>query len=358
MKPTASIEAVMQLARPEIRSLQPYAHAVWDPALVRLHANELPWTSTADLVVDDLNRYPEPQPAELIAALARYYTVANEQVLATRGGDEAIDLVTRAFCPAGASSVIVTPPTFGMYAVAAAIQGARVLAVPLSARYQLAIDAVSDAIETDTRIVWLCSPNNPTGNLLDPRAVDAVLQAATGRALVVIDEAYAEFATEASATTLLANNPHLVVLKTLSKAHGLAGARVGALLAHSDIVRLLRRIIPPYALARPSIVAALAALQPAALALTAVRVNRLITARAAIAAQLADCAAITRVFPSDSNFLLVRCRDAQRVFAALQRAGLLVRDFSASAATANCLRMTIGNDEHNALLLKTVKELS
>lgn len=253
---------LLELARPEIRELRPYAYATWDPALVRLHANENPWADETDHTEWLINRYPEPQPRALGAALAAYYGVGPDRVLACRGSDEGIDLLIRAFCRAGCDRVMTCPPTFAMYGFAAAVQGAEVVEVPLDAGFDLDADAVLGAWSPAIKIVFLCSPNNPSGNRLDERAIERVIAALSGRALVVVDEAYVELAGAPSCLPLQSRYSELVVLRTLSKAHGLAGARCGAVLAVPAVIDLLARIIPPYALSAPSIMAALAALAP------------------------------------------------------------------------------------------------
>src|SRR5690349_10504369 len=239
--------SILDLARPEIVALKAYSHASWDPAFDRLHANELPWRAETDPSQAGLNRYPEPHPHELAAALAALYGVPAANLLPGRGSDESIDLVVRAFCRAGVDNVILCPPTFGMYKVAAQIQGAAVREVPLLKErgYALDADGVLAACDANTRIVFLCSPNNPTGNTMEPAAVDRLLTALAKRALVVVDEAYIEFSGEQSLATALAKYPNLVVLRTLSKAFGLAGARVGSLIAQAAVIELLGKVIPP-----------------------------------------------------------------------------------------------------------------
>ena len=345
----------LALARPEILALTPYSHATWDPRLERLHANESPWRVLGDDSAAGLNRYPEPQPAELVGALASLYGVAPAQLLVGRGSDEAIDLLTRAFCAAGRDAVLICPPTFGMYAVAARIQGAAVIAVPLrrDAGYALDVAALEAALSPSVKLVYLCTPNNPTGNeVLEAQAL-RVLRACEGRALVVVDEAYGEFAAHAGYATLLATQPHLVVLKTLSKAHGLAGARVGSLIADPAIVALLRKIIPPYAMAQPTVEAALKALQPAAQAVARSRVAATIVERERLAVGLTALPAVRKVWPSAANFLLVEFRDAGAALREIAAAGLLVRDFSGQIEGA--LRLTVGSPEQNERLLRSLE---
>lgn len=348
---------VLALARPEIRALQAYSHAAWEPGLVRLHANENPWRDESDRTGSGLNRYPEPQPAELVARIAALYGVAPSQVLVGRGSDEGIDLLVRGFCAAGRDRVLVCPPTFGMYRVAASIQGAGVEEVPLDAARGFALDAagVAAAWSPGLKIAFLCSPNNPTGNLLDPAAIGQVLEALSGRALVVVDEAYAEFAPGSSLVPWLERYPHLVILRTLSKAYGLAGARLGAVLAAPEIVDLLRRMIPPYALTVPTIEAALAALSPAGLERCRARVDALIEERARLATALGTMPLVEKVWPSDANFLLVECADADRMLAAGIRGGLLVRDVRRQPGLGRCLRITVGTPAENSRLIAALE---
>lgn len=345
--------SVLSLARPDIVALKAYEHARWLPELERLHANELPWRTPTDASNAGLNRYPEPQPHALIERLAKLYGVRADQVLVGRGSDEGIDLLTRAFCRPAIDAIVICPPTFGMYAVAAQIQGARVLEVPLDRARGFALDAegICAALPDSVKLVYVCSPNNPTGNSLAKESIERVLDAAAGRALVVIDEAYAEFAAGPSWAGNLASYPHLVVLRTLSKAHGLAGARVGTVLAAPEIIALLRKIIPPYAMPQLTIEAALEALEPAPTAVAAARIRQLLDGRAALKKALANCDGVTRVWPSDANFLLVEFADTERALAAIQAAKLIVRDVRRQRGLERALRITVGTAEQNARLI-------
>lgn len=348
----------LTFARPEIRALEAYAHAAWQPGFARLHANEAPWRGLEDRSIAGLNRYPEPHPDALAAQLAALYGVAPANALACRGSDEAIDLLVRAFCAAGRDAVLVCPPTFGMYAVAARIQGAAVIAVPLVRERGYALDL--PAIEAhlaagDAKLVFLCSPNNPTGNLMAAEDMRRVVAAARGRALVVIDEAYLEFAAEDSLARLIAAEPHIVVLRTLSKAYGLAGARIGTLLADGRIVQLLRKVIPPYAIAQPCIEAAQAALAQASQLVTRERIAAIVAERERLRAALAPLPCVERVWPSAANFLLVEFDDAARALARVQRAQLLVRDFSDRPGLGRALRITVGSPEQNDRLARSLQ---
>jgi histidinol-phosphate aminotransferase len=345
-----------EIARAEIRALKPYEHAGWEPGLVRLHANELPWRAPGDASIAGLNSYPEPHPFALADRLGELYGVPGECVLAARGSDEAIDLLTRVYCRAGQDAIVITPPTFGMYAVTARIQDAGVIAVPLRRAAGYAFDpaALRAALTPAVKLVYLCSPNNPTGNSMDRGALLELARDLEGRALLVVDEAYVEFSTQPPLTPELAHYPGLVLLRTLSKAYGLAGARCGALLAAPEIVALLRRVIQPYALTQLTIEAVYATLQGPARATARERVATLLAERLRLGAALAALPRVTRVWPSDANFLLVEFRDPAAALARTHAAGLLLRDLRGAATLAQALRISIGTREQNDRLLEAL----
>jgi len=345
---------ILALARPEILTLKAYSHASWDPAFDRLHANELPWRAETDRSQGGLNRYPEPHPHELAAALAALYGVPAENLLPGRGSDESIDLVVRAFCRAGVDNVIICPPTFGMYAVAARIQGALVREVPLLRErgYALDVDGVLAARDENTKVVFLCSPNNPTGNAMDHAAIETVLTELARRAIVVVDEAYIEFSGATSLAGSLARHPNLVVLRTLSKAFGLAGARVGSLIASAPIVELLGKVIPPYSIPQLTIEAVLATLAAPQVVVQRERVVQVRAERERLAAELATKASVRRIWPSVANFLLVDFVDPEATLAAARAAKLLIRDMRAAAPGA--LRISVGTPEQNDRLIRSI----
>jgi histidinol-phosphate aminotransferase len=348
---------VLALARPDILALQPYQHAKWDPSLERMHANEMPWRAQGDNTQAGLNRYPEPQPRALVERMALLYDVPPANVLVGRGSDEAIDLLVRAFCRAGEDQVVITPPTFGFYKVAARIQGADVIEVPLDREtFALDLPAVL-AAGRRAKVVFLCSPNNPTGNLLDESAMLALCRELADQSLVCVDEAYLEFAARSSLATRLAELPNLVVLRTLSKAYALAGARLGTLIAGDDIVALLKRIIPPYAIPSSTVEQVIALTEAPQRAIAADRIRVLLDERREASRRLALMPCVERVHPSDANFLLVRFRDARAALEAGKDVGLLVRDFSSAPGLANCLRISIGTPEQNERLLAALERL-
>lgn len=346
---------IHEIARPDIVALKPYEHAAWEPSLERLHANELPWHPADDASRAGLNRYPEPQPRALVEGLAELYSVAPASVLVGRGSDEAIDLLTRAFCRAGHDAVLVCPPTFGMYSVSARIQGAEVLQAPLLAADGFALDeqVLLERCTTGVKLVFLCSPNNPTGNLLDEAAILRCARRLLGRALLVVDEAYLEFAAgRPSLARKVAEVPNLAILRTLSKAHGLAGARCGALIADPEIVTLLRKIIPPYAIPQLTLEAVLERLTPAARAESRARVEVLLAERERLLRALPRLKGISRVWPSEANFVLAEFDDAGAALERARQARLLVRDARKYPGLGRALRITVGTPEQNGRLLE------
>lgn len=353
------MKAVLDLVRPDLRSFGGYSSARKEASggRVLLNANESPWQPDIPNG-EGLNRYPEPQPDALVDALAGLYGVAADELLIGRGSDEPIDLLVRALCRAGEDSVLFCPPTFGMYAVAARVQNARALEVPLAATgrgerpFALDTDAVIAAAKANpVKLIFLCSPNNPTGQCLPIETIECIAAALQGRAVVVVDEAYGEFMRQASALPLRQRFPHLAVLRTLSKAHALAGVRIGSLIAAPELIRVLRSIMAPYPIPAPCVGAAVAALQPQVLATTKARVAGLIAEREILRERLQATAGVLGVYPSDANFLLVRCSDPAATYRRGLAAGVVLRDVSRHPLLSDCLRVSIGTAEENAAAL-------
>jgi histidinol-phosphate/aromatic aminotransferase/cobyric acid decarboxylase-like protein len=350
----------VKLARPEILTLQPYVYAAWDYRYERMHANENPWRAAGDTSDLGLNLYPESPATALHMRLAELYGVQVNQVLAGRGSDEGIDLLIRSFCRAGQDSIVTCPPTFGFYRVAAEVQGANVIEVPLirsDAGFALDTEKLLTTCNNteNIKLVFLCSPGNPPGNALDPEAMLTICRALNGRALVIVDEAYIEFTGRPSFTTLLADYPNLVVLRTLSKAYSLAGARCGTTIANKEIIDVLARVIPPYAIPTSTVESVLKATSSEQRARIAEQIQILISERNQLRTSLKQCALIKHVFPSDANFLLVECADADAVFNAARSVGLIIRDQRKQPQCNQCLRITVGTPEQNAKLLKGIQ---
>lgn len=355
-EPQTGLDAVLGLLRPDLQAFAGYSSArsssvqgdVW------LNANESAWANPAD-AAGRSRRYPQPQPPALLQALADVYAVAPEQILIGRGSDEAIDLLVRAFCRPGQDAVLVTTPVFGMYAVCARLQGAPLLDVALVdgvAGLHVDVDAViATARAEQARLVFLCSPSNPAGSEIATADIVRTALALRGQAIVVVDEAYIEYSAQPSATALLAEHPNIAVLRTLSKAHALAAARIGSLIAAPALIAALRRCQAPYPVPQPCADLALAALQPASLAVTRERIAAVVDERERLLAALQSAPGVRRVYPSAGNYLLVRFEDAQVAFDALLAAGVVVRDQRAAPQLGDALRISIGSPEENRRVL-------
>jgi histidinol-phosphate aminotransferase len=348
---------LIALARREIVCLEPYAHAAWLPSMTRLHANEVPWRPPGDQSERGLNRYPEPQPQALVERLAQLYGVPASCVLVARGSDEAIDVLSRIFLRAGEDAILECPPTFGMYRVAAHIQGAEVIEVPLVRERAWGVDAatVLAAWTPRVKLVYLCSPNNPTGNSLDLEVLEAICSSLDGKAVVVIDEAYIEWSRRPSLGSWLGRFETLAILRTLSKAYALAGARIGALLARPELIELAKRVIPPYSLAQPTIEAALRALEPREIPPGQSRLDALLREREYLQHRLRASPLVEKVWPSDANFLMIDCRDAERFLRKGMAGGTIVRDLRANPALPHALRISVGTRAQNDALLSSLE---
>ena len=347
--------SIANLARPGIRALHAYEAAEQVDDTIRLNANESPRTSSIGSFRRPLNRYPEVRPQKLRDALARRFGCAAEQLLVTRGSSEAIDLIVRAFCEAGRDAVLVTSPSFSMYRHYAEVQGARLIEVQTSPERDFAIDIqdIVDACDDSTRLIFICSPNNPTGTTLPRRELETLLRARGNRSAIVVDEAYVEFGDKASATELLDRYGNLLVLRTLSKALGFAGARCGAVAGPPEVIRILSAIQAPYALATPVVECVEDALQSDQLEAARGAVAEIVTERQRLAKVLADFPFVTKVWPSDANFLLVRCNDAHAVMRRCADDGVLLRHFGGELE--DCVRITIGTPEENEALLDALR---
>lgn len=354
---------ILSLARPDLLEMTAYVSARMSQSdgLILLNANENPDAPIAVASGESLNRYPQPQPARLAQAMADYYQVRTEQILMTRGSDEAIDLLMRAFCRAGTDAIVQCSPCFGMYASSARIQGAAVIDVPLLSDHrspfeQLDLDAIGSAVHTrSAKLVFVTQPNNPTGRLITEDQLSQLLAALAGKALVVVDEAYLEFTEQPSTSRWLNQYPHLVVLRTLSKAFALAAARVGCALAHPEVIALLRQIMPPYPLPQPSIEAALSVLGDSAVSQMRDRLGQLGLERDRVQAALERCRAVCEQWPTQANFILVRSDHAERLYQWLLTGGVIIRDFSRTPGLDGALRITIGAPQENDRLIELLE---
>ena len=351
--------SVLARIRPDLAEFRAYASARSSGLAARVRRTATDAAHDAWRASRGCNRYPEPQPAALRSRLAALYGVAPERLWIGRGSDEAIDLLLRTFCRAGRDNIVTPAPTFGMYRVGARLQGAECREVALDAGCGFALDPerLLARVDADTKLVIVCSPNNPTGTLWHS-ALAFLAERLESRALLVVDEAYVEFANAPSATALLDRHENVAILRTLSKAHALAGARIGALIAPAALAAFIGRVAPPYPLPSPSVALALAALEPAALEATRIRIDAIRSGRERLRASLAGLRNVCAVWPSEANFVLARFDDARGVFERALAAGVLVRDVSDQPALAGCLRITVGTAAENAALLAALDEIA
>lgn len=349
---------VEDLARANVRALTPYqsARRLGGNGDVWLNANEFPLPVPFELSQQTLNRYPECQPKLVISRYAAYAGLTPEQVLVSRGADEGIELVMRAFCEPGKDAILFCPPTYGMYSVSAETIGIEYRTVPALDNWQLNLPAIADQLD-GVKVVYMCSPNNPTGNLINPDDIRALLDMTAGKALVVADEAYIEFCPQATLAGWLKDYPHLVILRTLSKAFALAGLRCGFTLANKPVIDLLLKVIAPYPLATPVADVAAQALSDQGLALMREHALQLNANRSWLLEQLPQIACVEAVFPSETNYILARFTDSPKVFKALWDEGIILRDQNKNPGLAGCLRISIGTREECERLIAALQVL-
>jgi len=341
---------IHSIIRPNIKDLVPYSSArdeFTGEAKVFLDANE---NSLGSPLLKWYNRYPDPHQQVLKEKLSHIKGIAPAHIFLGNGSDEAIDILYRAFCEPGRHNVVVCPPTYGMYEVSAHINNVAVRKVPLTEAFQLDLEAMEAAVDADTRIIWLCSPNNPTGNSLDRGDIEMILNNFDG--IVVVDEAYINFSRVRSFIPDLADYPNLVVLQTLSKAWGLAALRVGMAFASADIIGIMNRIKPPYNINEAAQQLASDALEEVEQVNEMIRI--LVTERDRLAAALEIHPLVQHVYPSDANFLLVKVNGGRKVYDFLLTQGIVVRDRSTTPGCADCIRITVGTPTENEILLRAL----
>lgn len=337
------------LVRRNVLNMKPYSSARDDfhgEAEIFLDANENPYPSP-------YNRYPDPLQWRVKEKLAALKGVSPSQIFLGNGSDEPIDLIIRAFCEPHQDSVMITEPTYGMYKVCAEVNAVNVQPVLLTPEFDLDLEAIPNTFDATTKVIFLCSPNNPSGNLLSRDKILEVLKRFYG--LVVIDEAYIDFAKSNSFVRELKKYPNLVVLQTFSKAWGLAGLRLGMCFASNEIISILNKIKYPYNVNIRTQELALDALENAYR--KDIWVDEILKEKDTLAAELNSLALVDKIFPSDANFFLVRVKDAQSVYQYLMDRGIIVRDRSRVNLCYNCLRITVGTPEENKKLIEALKQL-
>ena len=347
---------ITSLAREAVQKGQAYK-APTTPVLTRMHANELPWPPGYDPAPGNLNFYPLLYPSALAERMAEHYGVKPEELSITRGSSEGIDCLYRAFCEANRDAVLFCPPSFEMYRWYGHLQGAQVIEIPLRAEKGFALDvpALKAAWSDDVKLLTLCSPNNPTGNLMDRGDVLELVEFAHGRSLVVVDAAYAEFAGHNPGSDWIAEYPHVVVLRTVSKALGLAGVRCGAIIACAEIIDLMRRVQSPYHFSSLCEHTVLEALTPKNLENTKRQVAVIAAERERLGVLFAELPQVRKVYPSHTNFLLLKVADADGFSATARDAGYLLRRIPDEPGLESCVRVTLGTPEQNDGLLTALR---
>lgn len=338
--------AIVDRARPEILKLKAYSSArslyQGRDDVVFLDANECPFEPY--IGAEGFNRYPDQQPKAMMDALCRLYDVSSRNIVAARGADEAIDLLIRGFCVPGRDNVIITSPTFPMYKQSALLQSVDIYDVPLDNDFQLDVNGVCKKADKSTKIIFLCSPNNPTGNLINRDDIISLLEAFADKALIVVDETYIEYANTASVTALMDRYENLVVLRTLSKAYACAGVRCGVALGHSSVIDLLRKILPPYAISQPVAAAVVKTLSDKNLSLLAGKRAELLKTKDRIVQLFDALDDVVKIYPSDANFILMHVKDAEVFETKCREGGFVVRNQSHQPGLENVIRLSIGSD--------------
>ncbi|HEY0899742.1 MAG TPA: histidinol-phosphate transaminase [Sphingobacteriaceae bacterium] len=341
-----------KILRENIKNLVPYSSArdeFQGEASIFLDANENSYGSPLESAY---NRYPDPLQGPLKKRISEIKGVPPRNIFLGNGSDEAIDILFRAFCRPGIDNVIIVPPTYGMYEVSANINDVAVKKIHLLPDFQLDLEGIAEAIDTNTKLIFICSPNNPTGNSMDREDVETIIANFNG--LVVVDEAYINYSRQKTFIQELTEYANLVVLQTLSKAWGLAGLRLGMAFASEEIIEVFNKVKPPYNVNEASQELALKALQNVEQVNTWIR--QTVAEREKLVTELAQIPFITKIYPSDANFVLVQTTDPSGIYQHLVSQGIIVRDRSKVALCEGSLRITIGTPEENQVLIKALKE--
>lgn len=343
---------VNTLVRENIARLTPYSSARDEfsgEAKVFLDANE---NSLGSPLKKWYNRYPDPHQKAIKQKLAMVKGIAAEHIFLGNGSDECIDLLYRCFCNPGKDNIVICPPTYGMYEVSANINDVAVKKVSLLPNFELDLSGIEDAIDDQTKLIWICSPNNPTGNSLKRLDIETLLNIFKG--LVIVDEAYINFSKQKSFVQELTEYPNLVVLQTLSKAWGLAGLRLGMAFASTAIIEILNRVKPPYNINQATQELVLTALEEVGQINDMIRL--LVDMREALTEVFASMPTVETVYPSDANFILVKIKEARAVYEFLLTKGIVLRDRSNVQLCNDCLRITVGSEQDNTLLVDAMQD--
>ena len=342
---------ILDLIRPNIKALKPYSSARdefkdADSDLVFLDANENPFEN-------GLNRYPDPQQIKLKSLFSEIKNIPIKNILLGNGSDEVLDLIVRAFCEPNHDNVIILPPTYGMYKVLADVNAVKIREVALTERFQPNVHQILTASNSNSKIVFLCSPNNPTGNSFNQKDVEKLLKNFNG--IVVIDEAYIDFSKQKSWLKRLEEFPNLIITQTLSKAYGLAGIRLGICYASTEIISVLNKIKPPYNINELTQQRAIEKLSKPKEVNN--QVNEILEEREKLIKNLQGIDFIKTIYPTDANFVLIKVDDANKRYNELIEKGIVIRNRTNQPLCNNCLRITAGTRDENEKLIKILTEL-
>lgn len=343
---------IQSIIRPAIKALKPYSSARDEfqgvPAdMVFLDANENPYDN-------GVNRYPDPQQGKLKAILSDIKNIPAKNILLGNGSDEVLDLIFRAFCEPNQDNVIILPPTYGMYEVLANLNAIKLIRINLDDTFQPQVDDILNAANDNSKILFLCSPNNPTANSFESAKIERLIKEFKG--LIVIDEAYIDFSSEASWLSRLQEFPNLIVTQTLSKAFAMAGIRLGICYASSEIITVLNTIKPPYNINELTQKKAIELLSIKDLASN--QIKDILKERSKLMDELKNITFVSKIYPSDANFILAKVDDANKRYDQLVEKGIVIRNRTTQVNCENCLRFTVGTSEENEKLVKVLLLIS
>ena len=349
---------IKTIVRPEVLRLRPYVPAKKITNTVRLNANESPFSVTDKAEAMSLNLYPDAVPYRIRSAVANYLGISEENCVVTRGSTEAIDILIRTFCSPRNDEIIIFPPTFEMYQFYGAIQGIDIVSVPLleNKNYQIDIDVFKSKLSKRSKLTFLCSPSNPTGHSINTNIIYQVCESLKDYGLLVLDGAYAEFSDENIYREILNDFSNVVVLRTLSKAFGLAGSRCGALIGSKEICEYIMRVIPPYSFSKPSEQTVLESLTEKGIEKSKENIKSILKERQYLENELKNLTSVKEVFPSETNFVLVKTTGAEQFCERAKESGFLLRNVGYQPTLNNCVRITVGTREQNQNLIRGLKD--
>ncbi len=358
------MSSILRLARSEVLQMKAYESArsltqamPGERPLIFLDANESP---ESPISLSHANRYPEPQPKVLVDRFCELYGVKPKEVVVGRGSDEAIDLIVRVFCRAGVDQILICPPTYGMYEISAEIQGAGITRVPMVlGREQSYLDeeAIRRNLGKGVKVIFICSPNNPTGTVFSRESLKRICKSAEDQAIVVVDEAYGEFSKDESMISELKNFPNLIVLRTLSKAWAVAGLRCGVALAQEPLISLLQKVRAPYPIPLPVIEQVLEATDSNHFARLQERLAGVASERGRLVAELSRLPQVKWIYPSGTNFILACFHRPAEILNAVKEEGLVLRDRSQVQGLEGCIRITLGTETQNNQVLDAIRKV-